>query len=898
MAFVFSFSASAQLTPESCGNTNCTSNDVHIVRAYISGKDNTAINCSDADPFKYAELHLVLYSKTGRIGASISGNLVADNVSHPIGQCFTGETLNTGSNNNLWIPVGTLLAGATCTTDFELKNLFISWGTGNTDFCSLTNSNNTRTEATDPNCPETPAKCRFVDGEVIHVDIKLNVDFNWVPGTCEAGTSNIVNFTSLLDLGSDIDPSSIKYAWDFNNDGTPDSDLESPQYTFAGPGTYPVTLTVTAKDINGGDVTPAPRELDVVIQSCCNLATPSLDNVNFCVTSGQTKTVADLIATFPALSDGEYLVYATIDGETPLANSAELTSTTYYVSILNAPCESGRDQVDVIVKATPTVNQPGNQVVCNGANTVKVEFSGTNATSYTWTNDTQGIGLGASGTGDIALFQATNNTDAPVIATITVTPHNGDCVGTSKTFTITVNPTATITTTLNNITKCNGVSATVPNFTSNVSSATYAWTSTADVGFGVSGNGNIGNFTATNNGTSTVTATVIVTPSANNCTGTAKSFTVTVYPTATVNSISNASYCNGQTASPINFSGPVSSTTFTWVSTADIGFGTSSNGNSTGIPAFTALNKSGNPSVTATITVTPSANGCPGTPFSFDITVSFCGEHIFPTQTTCANYKDFIANPKGPNPAVELQSICVTTSTSKKGTVVFNATPGVFFYYATVTVPAGQKLTYEVDQVGTCSFGKFALVQDQIIAWNSSCVKAATGSESKTSPGFAIITIDNSKSNAAQTYVISVKYDTKSINGGSVANKQDCYYTFFTKQGNTVLNSTVGSIKMTQNCKSSAVTARDVQTQTAFAQVYELRATPNPTHSYFTVQLPNAINSAVNVRVMDVLGRVVEAKQNLAAGQTLRIGSGYKPGVYIVEVTQAGIVKQLKLVKQ
>jgi hypothetical protein len=94
-------------------------------------------------------------------------------------------------------------------------------------------------------------------------------------------------------------------------------------------------------------------------------------------------------------------------------------------------------------------------------------------------------------------------------------------------------------------------------------------------------------------------------------------------------------------------------------------------------------------------------------------------------------------------------------------------------------------------------------------------------------------------------------------------------------------------------------TLRDVQgATTALNQMFELKATPNPTHSYFTVQLPNAVNTGVNLRVMDVLGRVVESKQNLPAGQTLRIGSTYRPGIYIIEVTQGNLVKQLKLVKQ
>ena len=56
--------------------------------------------------------------------------------------------------------------------------------------------------------------------------------------------------------------------------------------------------------------------------------------------------------------------------------------------------------------------------------------------------------MAASGTGNIASFTAINATNAPVVATIVVTPSytNGGvtCIGSSKTFTITVNPTPTV----------------------------------------------------------------------------------------------------------------------------------------------------------------------------------------------------------------------------------------------------------------------------------------------------------------------------------------------------------------------------------------------------------------------------------------------------------------------
>ncbi len=74
-------------------------------------------------------------------------------------------------------------------------------------------------------------------------------------------------------------------------------------------------------------------------------------------------------------------------------------------------------------KAQPcTVDQPTNQVLCSGAVTSQVNFTGgTIGTIYHWTNTNPDIGLSASGTGFISSFTAVNNTGSPQIATITVT---------------------------------------------------------------------------------------------------------------------------------------------------------------------------------------------------------------------------------------------------------------------------------------------------------------------------------------------------------------------------------------------------------------------------------------------------------------------------------------------
>jgi len=64
-----------------------------------------------------------------------------------------------------------------------------------------------------------------------------------------------------------------------------------------------------------------------------------------------------------------------------------------------------------------------NQTVVNGGATNAVTFPGTGCT-YNWVNDTPGIGLAASGTGNIASFTAVNTGSSPVVATIKAIPAN------------------------------------------------------------------------------------------------------------------------------------------------------------------------------------------------------------------------------------------------------------------------------------------------------------------------------------------------------------------------------------------------------------------------------------------------------------------------------------------
>src|SRR5205823_8266293 len=89
------------------------------------------------------------------------------------------------------------------------------------------------------------------------------------------------------------------------------------------------------------------------------------------------------------------------------------------------------------------------------------------------------------------------------------------CEGTPNTFTITVNPTATVNT-VSNQTVCNGSSTIAITFGSPTTGGTivYNWTNnTSSIGLAATGAGNIASFTATNRSKVRGVATICVTPS-------------------------------------------------------------------------------------------------------------------------------------------------------------------------------------------------------------------------------------------------------------------------------------------------------------------------------------------------------------------------------------------------
>lgn len=130
----------------------------------------------------------------------------------------------------------------------------------------------------------------------------------------------------------------------------------------------------------------------------------------------------------------------------------------------------------IIVNPLGQVNQPDSITVCS-TDPLAVSFNTNNTgdtTTYKWTNSNTSIGLVASGDGNITTFVTTENHTTQEVATINVTPtfshRSVSCSGTSKAFTVTVNPLPDIT-----ISGDNTIFLGEPTFLTATGGINYSW---------------------------------------------------------------------------------------------------------------------------------------------------------------------------------------------------------------------------------------------------------------------------------------------------------------------------------------------------------------------------------------------------------------------------------------
>ncbi|MBK7374101.1 MAG: HYR domain-containing protein [Chitinophagaceae bacterium] len=74
-------------------------------------------------------------------------------------------------------------------------------------------------------------------------------------------------------------------------------------------------------------------------------------------------------------------------------------------------------------------------------------------------------------------------------------------------------------------------------------------------------------------------------------------------------------------------------------------------------------------------------------------------------------------------------------------------------------------------------------------------------------------------------------------------------------------------------------------------------AWPNPTSSYFNLKVKSRSQEAVEIRMIDMTGKLVQVRKGIA-GETYLFGSNAVSGMYILEASQGGKTVRTKVVKQ
>jgi hypothetical protein len=101
----------------------------------------------------------------------------------------------------------------------------------------------------------------------------------------------------------------------------------------------------------------------------------------------------------------------------------------------------------------------------------------------------------------------------------------------------------------------------------------------------------------------------------------------------------------------------------------------------------------------------------------------------------------------------------------------------------------------------------------------------------------------------------------------------------------------------TPTVQTGSITMESTADTIAAKISFAARVYPNPTFSYFNLELRSASNENVKVTVLDALGRVTEKRTDVPANSTLQIGSNYNSGIYFIEVIQGRDRVVLRLAK-
>ncbi|MCX6252123.1 MAG: hypothetical protein NTX61_15405, partial [Bacteroidetes bacterium] len=389
--------------------------------------------------------------------------------------------------------------------------------------------------------------------------------------------------------------------------------------------------------------------------------TPDLSNTplnkNICNNTstgiGLTSNVTGTLFTWTCTpSSGNVTGYAnnlvpTITLNQTLVNTGfNIETVTYQIT----PHANGCDGIvyDYIVTVFPqpdVSNSPLSKQICNNTSTDITLTSNIAGTTFTWTCTSSSGNLGGYSDNSIpvtTINQVLTNSGYTIeTATYRIRPSANGCNGNIFNYVVTVYPTPDLSNHPPDKAICNNTSTNLT-LTSNVTGTLFTWTCTPSSA-NVSGFSNNATPTVTlnqnlvNTGYLIETVTYHILPNANGCNGMVTDYIVTVYPQADAYFQPNGvTICTGQTIT-INILSNVAGATFAYTATPSSGM-VSGYSNGAGNKIMQTLFSTSTIVENVTYLVTPTANGCVGTPSNVIATIN-PGPHVTTTpllQTVCS----------------------------------------------------------------------------------------------------------------------------------------------------------------------------------------------------------------------------------------------------------------------
>jgi PKD repeat protein len=281
--------------------------------------------------------------------------------------------------------------------------------------------------------------------------------------------------------------------------------------------------------------------------------------------------------------------------------------------------------------------------------------------------------------------------------------------------------------------------------------------------------------------------------------------------------------------------------------------------------------------------------------------------NLFAMGTTCATFIN--------GSAASLTQICyaVKAGRATRGRPapikVSTVTPASFMYYVRVTAPSASFTVNIAQTVSQNGFKLFTVNTRGSQASGDNCVRVA----SVASPSTGQARVSITRATVGRTYIIGVRYDTRSLVGYTTNGTLNANYSFSAKIGNTTLpNSTSSITAYPNNCagvSGGQVTGRLPEVgglpgaaagvdKTGSDAKLQIRVYPNPSNNRFTVLIESSDRiTKGTLRILNAQGQVVEEVKNVLPGTELLMGMKYISGTYTAVFIQGNQTTRQRMVK-